>query len=201
MFTFLNLEQLLVKNSVISGNPDKKVPFVFQVKRVLPHWLANPSIISCNLKDATVPINSLGLDSELISLLEANFIPYFFPVQHQVIPGLIRNYSPVKLCRQADLCISAPTGSGKTLAYVLPLVHILKGKSFVPCVRAIVVLPTEVLASQVFGVFKAYTKGTDLNVFLMSKNQTLTSETESLVLKSKMRELIVMPCKDFGQAG
>ncbi|CAL8073021.1 unnamed protein product [Orchesella dallaii] len=158
------------------------------VKRVLPYWLANPSIISCNLKDSKVPITSLGLDAELVSRLEANFIPYFFPVQYQVIPWLIRAHTP-KLFRPSDLCISAPTGSGKTLAYVLPVVQILKNSSLVPCVRAIVVLPTEVLATQVHSVFQIYGKGTGLRVFLMSKRLTFTSEKDALVCKSATGKL------------
>lgn len=159
--------------------------FLFQVKRVLPNWLANPSIISCNLKDTTVPITGLGLDSDLASLLEANFIPYFFPVQHQVIPMLLKTYTPTKLYRPSDMCISAPTGSGKTLSYVLPIIHILKHRSLVPCVRAIVVLPTEVLATQVYSVFEKFGKGSGLKTFLMSKRLTLSAEKNALICKSK----------------
>ncbi|ODN05097.1 ATP-dependent RNA helicase DDX51 [Orchesella cincta] len=158
------------------------------VKRVLPYWLANPSIISCNLKDSKVPITSLSLDPELVSRLEANFIPYFFPVQYQVIPSLIRAHSP-KLFRPSDLCISAPTGSGKTLSYVLPVIQILKNSSLVPCVRAIVVLPTEVLATQVYSVFQTYGKGTGLRVFLMSRRLTFTSEKDALICKSATGKL------------
>lgn len=153
------------------------------MKRVLPDWLANPSIISCNLKDARVPIGSLGLDKSLVTLLEANFIPYFFPVQYQVIPQLIRSYTPTKIIRPGDLCISAPTGSGKTLAYVLPVIQLLKNRSLVPCVRAIVVLPTEVLATQVYSVFQSYAKGSGLKIFLMSKRLTLSAEREALISK------------------
>lgn len=47
-----------------------------------------------------------------------------------------------------DVCICAPTGSGKTLSYALPLLQALAGRA-VPRLRALAVLPTRDLASQV----------------------------------------------------
>jgi len=79
------------------------------------------------------------------------------------------------------LCYIWVLGSGKTLAYSLPVIHILKACRVNPCVRAIVVLPTEVLATQVFSVFKTYSAGTGLAVFLMTKRMTLSAERDSLV--------------------
>jgi len=66
-------------------------------------------VISCDLKNAQVAINSLGLDSQIVEKLEKNYIPYFFPVQQQVIPWLISRHSP-KIYRPSDICVSAPTG-------------------------------------------------------------------------------------------
>ncbi|CAG7836390.1 unnamed protein product [Allacma fusca] len=149
------------------------------VKRVLPEWLQNPSIVSCNLRDATVPVENFNLDPNLVKLLHKNFIPYFFPVQQQVIPWLLEHHNP-KLVRPPDMCVSAPTGSGKTLAYALPLIQILQ-RTMSSNIRAIVVLPTEILASQVFSVFQTYSKGTILKVFLMAKRMTLSAETRSLI--------------------
>ena len=70
-----------------------------------------------------------------------------FPVQRLVIPKLISNLKS-QLFRPGDVCVSAPTGSGKTLAFVLPIVQSLRNR-VVPRVRALVVLPTQDLATQV----------------------------------------------------
>ena len=53
------------------------------------------------------------------------------------------------------MCVSAPTGSGKTLAFVLPIVQALRNR-VVPRVRALVVLPVQDLATQVYKVFLQY---------------------------------------------
>lgn len=50
-----------------------------------------------------------------------------------------------------DVCICAPTGSGKTLSYALPVLQALAGRA-VPRLRALAVLPTRDLASQVRSV-------------------------------------------------
>ena len=57
--------------------------------------------------------------------------------------------------RPHDVCVSAPTGSGKTLAFVLPIVQALRNR-VVPRVRALVVLPVQDLATQVYKVFLQY---------------------------------------------
>ena len=75
-------------------------------------------------------------------------ITHLFPVQRQVIPRLLSLGSLAPRLRPPDLCVSAPTGSGKTLAFVLPLLASLHGR-MAPRVRAIVVLPTQDLATQV----------------------------------------------------
>lgn len=155
---------------------------------MLPEWLANPSVVSCDLKDDKAPIDSFGLDTQIVQILKQNFIPYFFPVQQQVVPWLISGHSP-KLYRPSDICVSAPTGSGKTLAYSLPIIHVLKATRICPCVRAIVVLPTEVLATQVYSVFKTYTAGSGLSTFLMTKRLTFSAEREALVKTGEMRYL------------
>jgi ATP-dependent RNA helicase DDX51/DBP6 len=154
------------------------------VKRVLPQWLANPSVVSCDLKDDKAPIDSFSLDPHIVQILKQNCIQYFFPVQQQVIPWLISGNSP-KLYRLSDICVSAPTGSGKTLSYALPIIQVLKVSRIYPCVRAIIVLPTEVLATQVFSVFKTYLAGSGLCIFLMTKRLTFSAERDALVKTGK----------------
>lgn len=59
--------------------------------------------------------------------------------------------------RVGDVILCAPTGSGKTLAYALPVVQDMLDRRM-PRLRAIVLVPTRDLASQVFTVFSTLTK-------------------------------------------
>lgn len=66
-----------------------------------------------------------------------------FPVQTTIIPQILQ-----KQLYGSDLCVCAPTGSGKTLAYVIPIVQDLMSR-IVPRLRALVIVPTRDLVSQV----------------------------------------------------
>ena len=118
-------------------------------------------IVSVDLGDQQMPINDMKqLDESILQVLKTNGVKYFFPVQRQVIPHLI-NTVQRKFFRPSDVCVSAPTGSGKTLAFVLPIVQALKSR-VVPRVRALVILPVQDLAAQVFKVFRNYTENNNL---------------------------------------
>ena len=122
--------------------------------------MADPNVVSADLADQQMPIDDMKppLENFLVEQLKANDIKYFFPVQRQVIPHLIEEN---KFFRPSDVCVSAPTGSGKTLAFVLPIVQSLKDR-IVPRVRALVILPVQDLAMQVYKVFRVYTEKTNL---------------------------------------
>lgn len=148
-----------------------------KIRRVLPKWLANPDTVSVNLSDQQMLVDQMpGLHAGLVQKLKENQVTYFFPVQRQVIPHLLNRN---KFFRPSDLCVSAPTGSGKTLAFVLPLVQLLSGR-VVPRVRALVVLPVQDLATQVFKVFQAYAG--NLRVKLISGQKTFAQEQVELVV-------------------
>ena len=150
-----------------------------KVKRVLPKWLANPDIVPCDY-DSLLNINELGcLDEQTLSALQDHKITHFFPVQSQVIPRLISNLGH-NFFPPNDICVSAPTGSGKTLAYVLPILQNLKQR-VVPSVRALIVLPVQDLAVQVYKVFQTFNKGTDLRIKLLSASKSFTQEQRELV--------------------
>ena len=92
-----------------------------KLRRSLPHWLANPNVISVDLTDHQMTVESIrGLDEITINNLKKNNVAHFFPVQRQVIPHMLAN-DPKSIYPPHDICVSAPTGSGKTLAYVLPI--------------------------------------------------------------------------------
>lgn len=82
-----------------------------------------------------------------------------------------------------DVCVSAPTGSGKTLAFVLPVVQALKRHTF-KRIRALVILPTQDLALQVFKTFQTYAQGMNIDVGLASGRNTFEMEQTQLVYES-----------------
>ena len=160
---------------------DQTIQEKSKVRRVLPKWLSNPDIVSMNLNDQQMSIDQMpGLNDSLVQKLRENGLKYFFPVQRQVIPHLLH---PNPFYRPADLCVSAPTGSGKTLAFVLPLVQLLS-KRVVPRVRALVLLPVQDLAAQVFKVFQAYA-GNHLRVKLISGQKSFAQEQMELVVATE----------------
>ncbi|KXN81321.1 ATP-dependent RNA helicase dbp6 [Leucoagaricus sp. SymC.cos] len=95
-------------------------------------------------------------------------ITELFAVQTALLPFLIPSsnvHRQLYLASQAvrDVCVSAPTGSGKTLAYVLPIIEILSSR-IVTQLRALIVLPTRGLVTQVRETFEVLGKGRGLKV-------------------------------------
>jgi len=160
-----------IEGFTILGDPtDQKVK---KVNRVLPLWLAQPNILSVDLLSDKLAVGDMpGLDKVLVDKLMKEKVTHFFPVQRQVIPHLLE-FSP--RYRPSDLCVSAPTGSGKTLAFVLPIVQSLLGR-LVPRVRAITVLPTQNLATQVYKVFNHFCEGSGLRVKLLTGGENMAEE-------------------------
>ncbi len=60
-------------------------------------------------------------------------------------------------------------------AFVLPIVQALRGR-VVPRVRALVILPVQELAAQVFKVFQTYCEGSGLKVKLVSGQKSFAVE-------------------------
>jgi superfamily II DNA/RNA helicase len=86
-----------------------------------------------------------GMHERLSRALQATGHSTLFPVQAvswQVLAG--------GLSARHDLCINAPTGSGKTLAYALPVLQRCLSMPSTSGVQALVVVPTRVLAKQVW---------------------------------------------------
>eukprot|EP00096_Caligus_rogercresseyi_P014153 TRINITY_DN6680_c0_g1_i1.p1 TRINITY_DN6680_c0_g1~~TRINITY_DN6680_c0_g1_i1.p1 ORF type:complete len:572 (-),score=143.54 TRINITY_DN6680_c0_g1_i1:50-1765(-) len=155
-----------------------------KARRALPRWLAEPNIISDDLKDEQMPVENIpGIAGSLISKLQKKGIRYLFPVQRQVVPHLLDS-ALRQYYRPSDICVSAPTGSGKTLAFVLPIVQALKDR-VVPRIRALVILPVQDLATQIYNVFKAYAHEEKLKVVLLASGQgkNVQTEREELVAK------------------
>jgi len=146
-----------------------------KVTRVLPYWLAHPDIVEVDLQSDQLLVGEMpGLSAAIVDKLSRQGIKHFFPVQRQIIPRLL-DTSRRSFLRPCDICVSAPTGSGKTLAFVVPIVESLRSR-MVPKIRAVVVLPTQDLAAQVYKVFNVYSEGSGLRVKLLSGHQSVASE-------------------------
>ncbi|KIK92071.1 hypothetical protein PAXRUDRAFT_148127 [Paxillus rubicundulus Ve08.2h10] len=108
-----------------------------------------------------------------------------FAVQTALLPFLVRHgtagqslYAPYSCPR--DVCVSAPTGSGKTLAYVLPILEVLSNR-VVTRLRALIVLPTRDLVTQVRETFEAVGKGRGLKIGTATGQHSFAHEQAQLV--------------------
>lgn len=142
--------------------------------------------ISTALQLSRLPIRDAAkvwnLPSFLVSNLERDGYENFFPIQSLVIPDVIASERHSQI-RVRDICVSAPTGSGKSLAFVLPVLNALSSTT-VRRLRALVVLPSRDLATQVYKVFKRYSEGSQLQVGLAIGQTDFEAEQKALILGS-----------------
>ncbi|MDJ0496905.1 MAG: DEAD/DEAH box helicase [Acidimicrobiia bacterium] len=92
----------------------------------------------------TATFESIGVERDLVALLESQGISSPFPIQALTIPDALKG---------RDVCGKAKTGSGKTLAFGLPMVQQLdEAQPKKPL--ALVLVPTRELAQQVSSVLE-----------------------------------------------
>ncbi|XP_047479519.1 ATP-dependent RNA helicase DDX51-like [Penaeus chinensis] len=153
-----------------------------KVERVLPLWMSNPVRFGRDIQGEKVPLESIpGIDTSLKKVLKKREIENFFPVQTCVIPELLGSVSSISTrFRPRDICVSAPTGSGKTLCYVLPIIQAL-GNRNVRRIRALVLLPVQELAMQVYKVFQTYAVTKQLKIGLVNGVKAFKEEQQALV--------------------
>ncbi|XP_063600998.1 ATP-dependent RNA helicase DDX51-like [Penaeus indicus] len=153
-----------------------------KVERVLPLWMSNPVRFGRDIQGEKVPLESIpGIDTSLKKVLKKREIEHFFPVQTCVIPELLTSVSSISTrFRPRDICVSAPTGSGKTLCYVLPIIQALSNRN-VRRIRALVLLPVQELAMQVYKVFQTYAVIKQLKIGLVSGIKFFKEEQQALV--------------------
>ena len=137
----------------------------------LPDLFSNESLIDSSQTLPTIESNSIGISNKLKHKLIARGFNNLFAVQLATIPLLLKSnentHSIYPSISPRDICVSAPTGSGKTLGYVLPIIDTLS-KRLVTRLRALIILPTRDLVTQVRETFEVFTKGTDLKVCFQS---------------------------------
>ena len=90
----------------------------------------------------------LGLAADLVEALAREGIDTPFPIQTLTIPDALAG---------RDICGKAKTGSGKTLAFGLPLLERV-GKAQPGAPRALILVPTRELATQVCAALRALGK-------------------------------------------
>ncbi|KNG88494.1 hypothetical protein ANOM_003255 [Aspergillus nomiae NRRL 13137] len=139
----------------------------------LPSWLANPLRTSAEEK---TPFSSLGIEENVLRILENNGYKEAFAVQSTVIPLLLQGSKN----HPGDVCISAATGSGKTLSYVLPMVTALEQVP-APRLRGLIVVPTRELVKQAREACELCAAGSGLRVASAVGNVAIKEEQRSLM--------------------
>ncbi|RHZ55016.1 hypothetical protein CDV55_102240 [Aspergillus turcosus] len=139
----------------------------------LPAWLANPVRESASKR---ARFSELGIDSNLLRVLEDHGYKEAFAVQTTVIPLLLQGPRG----HPGDLCISAATGSGKTLSYVLPMVTALKPTP-APRMRGLIVVPTRELVKQAREACELCATGSGLRIGSAVGNVAIKDEQRTLM--------------------
>ncbi|PFH53179.1 hypothetical protein AMATHDRAFT_138341 [Amanita thiersii Skay4041] len=128
---------------------------------------------------------SIGLSSKMRRCLKELGIQELFAVQTRLLPFLLGKsgrhgslYMPYNPPR--DVCVSAPTGSGKTLAYAIPIVELLSTR-VITRLRALIILPTRDLVSQVRETLEAVSKGRGLKIGIASGQHSFSHEQSLLI--------------------
>ncbi|KAM0786203.1 hypothetical protein ACM66B_007007 [Microbotryomycetes sp. NB124-2] len=142
----------------------------------------NKQVVDPDLKVA-VSDESLGVSERGQKRLKDMDVREAFAVQTATFPLLLVQspnsvYSPFEPIR--DVCVSAPTGSGKTLSYLVPIVEVLSSR-VVTRLRALVLLPTRDLVSQVRETFEQFGKGTGLKIGVATGQHSFSHEQSALV--------------------
>ena len=140
--------------------------------------------IKTALHMSTLPIEEAAAAWDLAPFLIENLKRHgyksFFPIQSLVIPDVIASERHSHI-RARDVCVAAPTGSGKTLVFVLLVLNALANRQ-IRRLRALVILPSRDLASQVYQVFERYTQGSDLRVGLAIGQSDFEAEQRALTV-------------------
>ena len=161
---------------------DQKFEELKSIEMVLPHWLANPDIISSDLTIPGSAVNGLSYVCETVQKnLKSMNIKNLFPVQEKLIPWILDVQKKPIPFRPRDVCVSAVTGSGKTLSYAVPIVQNLMENRIECKVRVLVMLPVFELAKQVFQVFDKLCNNLKLRCILLSKSRSLEVEQNQLL--------------------
>lgn len=96
--------------------------------------------------------DALRLSKSMLSLLDKHGIITATPIQREIIPAIFDG---------RDVLAQSETGSGKTLSFAIPLIEQLKQRDGL---RALVLLPTRELCTQVADEFVKFSQGKHLGI-------------------------------------
>ncbi|MGA0539990.1 DEAD/DEAH box helicase [Neotabrizicola sp. VNH66] len=117
----------------------------------------------------------LGLSPNILKALEKTKLQQPTPIQAQAIPHIMQG---------RDLMGLAQTGTGKTAAFGLPLLHRILDLGHPPGpknVRALILVPTRELATQIIDNFRQFTAGTAVKIVLVVGGASVNKQAQSLV--------------------
>lgn len=111
----------------------------------------------------------LGIDEEIVEVLNKNGIKSPTPIQEKAIPELING---------KDLIGQAQTGTGKTLAFLLPLVQSIDiDKDYI---QGLIITPTRELAIQITEVAKNLASAKDYKILAAYGGQDVEKQMHKL---------------------
>ncbi len=111
---------------------------------------------------------SFVLSDQITNLLEAQGITVATPVQEQIIPAISAG---------RDVLAQSETGSGKTLSFAIPIIEQLKRRDGL---KALVLVPTRELATQVSGEFIKYSAGKHLGIVPVYGGVSINTQASKL---------------------
>lgn len=116
---------------------------------------------------------TLGLTPHLLDTLAEKGYTEPTPIQAQVIPLILRG---------RDILGAAQTGTGKTAAFALPIIQKLSNATDAKqaSARALVIVPTRELASQVAAAIESYAEGLELNCIALYGGANMARQAKEL---------------------
>ncbi|WP_225026684.1 DEAD/DEAH box helicase [Xinfangfangia pollutisoli] len=116
----------------------------------------------------------LGLSPRILKALESTHLKTPTPIQAQAIPHIMAG---------RDLMGLAQTGTGKTAAFGLPLLHRILDIGHPPGpkhIRALILVPTRELATQIKDNLETFTKGTAVKVVMVVGGASVNRQAQAL---------------------
>lgn len=147
----------------------------------LPGWLASPTDVPASTVVRKWDSSALHLSKKMQANLSDLGFTSPLPVQASLLPKLLSKQDIWSADPYGDFYVNAPTGSGKTVAYAVPIIEILSQR-VVMRLRALVIVPTRELVSQVLGTFHTVGAGFNLAIGAARGQKSFVQEQQHLSL-------------------